>query len=323
MSDESLSPQAFAEQLQQTIEQLQQLVVKLNREPIETLPSVTYLQRLQETVTHLNLSLNPSLSGLKTDKETELRENLDKAYAEFDEFIEDAAEIPTEPSRASSPPVLEDTEIPITQPIGKRKDKEKSLFQKILTPIRGILPTGINQKLSDGVLTTIVGGIIAGVIIWAVLLIAPNRQEMAEVLPIPSPEGETQTEIETPAELESPEPPQAILLEPPPEPQVSPEQRLIQAVQADIADITSRYPEGLIDSIEANFAENYLIVVLGDDWYQLRVARQNDVAKGIWQKAQNLDFQKLDLRDKDGQLVARSPVVGQQMIILLRTPVNS
>ncbi len=298
MSEERLSSKEVARQLQQTIEQLQALVVKLNSEAVETLPSEMTLQRLQETTQALTSSLTSPTITEKPPEEIISVETSQQVSTEedFDEFLEETVTVSTEP-----PSSFEGIET------------EEGLLAKILSPIRVILPTGINESLSDGILARILGGILAVILIGTFLLISPQLMETAPDV------AESPPIIETPDELASPEPPQAILIEPPPEPEISPEQRLIKAVQTDIADITSRYPEGLIDSIEAYFGESRLVVVLGDDWYQLRPSRQDDVAKGIYQKAKNLDFQKLELVNQQGEILARSPVVGNQMIILVRS----
>jgi hypothetical protein len=294
MTQKPLSAQDIQRQLQQTIEQLQQLAVKLDNEPIEviSLPLMTGLQTLQSTTRELNEVLNTSF-----EEKVEVKQEEMKVKAETSESFDDFLDIPIEEASETPPPVIE---------------TQKGRLSPILSPIRAILPTGLNETLSDGIIGGIIGGIILAVLIGSFFLIYPQFSEpevdIAENPPI----------IETPVELESPEPPQSIVIEPPPEPEISPEQRLIKAVQEDIADITSRYPEGLIDSIQANFIESRLTVILGQDWYQLRPTRQDDVAKGIFQKAKNLDFQKLELVNKQGDIIARSPVVGNQMIILLR-----
>ncbi|MGK7932469.1 MAG: hypothetical protein AB4041_13700 [Microcystaceae cyanobacterium] len=297
MSQEPLTSHEIARQLQQTINQLQKLVVKLNNEPVEQLsmPTVDTLQTLQETSQTLTLSLNPDKVENKVSTTPEEEEQVIEAD-EFEDFLEDTLDTSSD---LSSP----------TEPMETQTEESTSF----LSPIRSILPTGLNNSLSDGLLTGILGGIVIAIVVGAFFLIYPQFSEkpleVAENPPI----------IETPVELESPDPPQAILVEPPPEPEVSPEQRLIKAVQEDIADITSRYPEGLIDGIEANFFANRLVVILGEDWYQLRPSRQDDIAKGIFQKARNLDFQKLELVNPQGEVLARSPVVGNKMIIFVRS----
>lgn len=294
MTQEPLSAQDIQRQLQQTIEQLQQLAIKLDNEPIEviSLPLMTRLQTLQTTTRELNEVLNTSL-----EEKVEVKQEEITVKAETSESFDDFLDIPIEEASETPPPVVE---------------SQKRRLSSILSPIRAILPTGLNETLSDGILGGILGGIILAVLIGSFFLIYPqfNEKEIDIV--------ENPPIIETPVELESPEPPQSIVIEPPPEPEISPEQRLIKAVQEDISDITSRYPEGLIDSIEANFIESRLTIILGEDWYQLRPTRQEDVAKGIFQKAKNLDFQKLELVNKQGDMIARSPVVGNQMIILSR-----
>ncbi|MGK7944416.1 MAG: hypothetical protein AB4058_08095 [Microcystaceae cyanobacterium] len=294
MSQEPLSSQEISKKIQETIDQLQQLVVKLDSEPVDQLspPTVTTLDTLQETAQTLSLSLNPPKTEeiISSDNLSPEEKEQEPEIDEFDDFLQDTSDPPSE------------TPSPVTQ----------TKNSNLLSPLRSILPTGLNESLSDGILTGIVGGLLVALLVGAFFIISPQfNEETLEVADNPP-------IIETPVELESPDPPQAILVEPPPKPEISPEQRLIKAVQEDLADLTSRYPEGLIDGIEANFFSNRLIVILGEDWYQLRPSRQDDVAKGIFQKAKNLDFQKLELVNDQGDIIARSPVVGNKMIIFVR-----
>jgi ABC-type molybdenum transport system ATPase subunit/photorepair protein PhrA len=52
--------------------------------------------------------------------------------------------------------------------------------------------------------------------------------------------------------------------------------------------------------------------------YELSGDRQNKLADEMLKRAQELDFSKLEITDIQGTLLARSPVVGPNMIILQR-----
>ncbi|MGL6284107.1 MAG: hypothetical protein ACRC2J_17015, partial [Microcoleaceae cyanobacterium] len=99
----------------------------------------------------------------------------------------------------------------------------------------------------------------------------------------------------------------------------TPEQYLVISIKNQIADITNRYGGGMVDSIQVNFLSGLLVIQVTDDWYDLDKTAQNQLANNLFKQAQDLDFTKLQIADNTGKLVARSPVVGEQMIILARS----
>jgi hypothetical protein len=129
--------------------------------------------------------------------------------------------------------------------------------------------------------------------------------------------------IDIPAELISPGKPQTIKLKPiEPEITLSPEQSLIAAIQARVAEITQDYSEDLVTSVQADFINSNLSVKISNLWYELNESRQNKMANEILKRARQLDFQRLEITDPQGILVARSPVVGDKAIILQTTIVE-
>jgi len=134
---------------------------------------------------------------------------------------------------------------------------------------------------------------------------------------------EPEPAIELPAPLEDLDVPAEPEFEPPsiaPAPPIAltPEQALVAAIQAQVADITNQYADGLIQSIQANFRTSRLTVKVDDAWYELRASRQNKLAAEMLDRAQELEFNRLVITDAEGTLLARSPVVGSEMIILQR-----
>ncbi len=75
---------------------------------------------------------------------------------------------------------------------------------------------------------------------------------------------------------------------------------------------------GLIQSVQANFRSSRLTIKVGEGWYGLSQPQQNTLANEMLQRAKELDFSKLEITDAEGTLLARSPVVGPEMIILRR-----
>lgn len=199
-------------------------------------------------------------------------------------------------------------------------------WDKILRQLRDRAP--ITRSLPDGLLTTIlVGGSVA--IVWGTVALIPDnlfqesppssseteisQQPEQPKSPIPPPE-ET---VESPPEITVTSEPQSNP-EPQPEPELPPEQGLIAAIQEQVSEITTRYAEGLIESIEANFRDGRLIIAVNEEWFNLSASRQDELSKEMLARSRKLDFTKLVLTTPDGKLLARSPVVGEEMVILQR-----
>ncbi len=199
--------------------------------------------------------------------------------------------------------------------------------------IRAALPLALNDKLTDRNLT----GAIATLV--TVLLITINTLSPAQPPPkisqVPSSQppvvGEP-TSRPTPAIGSAPPAPSppASPSQPVPMPSTPgaiasppplsrpPDQPLVAAIQDQVTAITDQYSERLIQSVQANFRSSRLIVTLGDGWYTLSSGTQDKLSTEILKRANKLNFIKLELTDADGVLVARSPVIGSNMIILKR-----
>lgn len=166
-------------------------------------------------------------------------------------------------------------------------------------------------------------------------LAAPEPKASATPRPTPTPKPTaiaSPTPSASPNVAASPTPSPSIVASPTPKPKViaqkpkapppkldlTPEQSLIAAIQDQVAEITNQYANGLIQSIQANFRGSRLIVQVGEDWYELSRDRQNKLANEMLERAQELDFSKLEITSTQGNLLARSPVVGTQMVILQR-----
>ncbi|XWK87720.1 MAG: hypothetical protein U7127_26585 [Phormidium sp.] len=135
--------------------------------------------------------------------------------------------------------------------------------------------------------------------------------------PVPE-EEKVASGIEAPLELTEPQPPEIIETLPPPPPVLTPEQTLIVAIQNQVTDIVGGFADGLIVGIKADFPNNFLSLQVANDWYTFDSAKQDRLAADMWQRSQELDFEKLEINDTQGRLVARSPVIGSNMIIWQR-----
>ncbi len=118
-----------------------------------------------------------------------------------------------------------------------------------------------------------------------------------------------------PDELTAPAEPEPVELAPPPLP-LTPEERLIAAVRDRITEAVSEYETNdIVEGIEANFAASVLRVQVGTGWSQLARPDRQAAAKDLFDRAKTLDFSRLELTDLDGNLVARSPVIGTEMVL--------
>ncbi len=172
--------------------------------------------------------------------------------------------------------------------------------------------------------------------------ISPEPEQQPEVATAPESEPEQQPEIATapdsepvptptiptPPELSAPAQPEPVeetpLPEPEPEPtptpvvELTPEQTLIAAIENRVAEVSNGFADGLIESIQANFEGSSLTVKVGNDWYNFKSSEQDNLAAQMLERAREIDFSRLEITDTQGKLLARSPVVGKDMIILKR-----
>jgi hypothetical protein len=99
---------------------------------------------------------------------------------------------------------------------------------------------------------------------------------------------------------------------------ISPEQIMVTDIQSQVVAATNRYGEALIQSVQTNFKLGRLIIQLTDAWYQLTPNRQEQLLDDLLDRSQTLKFKKLVVADSEKHLIARSPVVGSEMVILRR-----
>ncbi|UKO96185.1 hypothetical protein [Nostoc sp. UHCC 0870] len=206
----------------------------------------------------------------------------------------------------------------------------------LLRQVRPFLPSNLSIKLTDDALTGIIATI-AVILVWTTVTVFTNKPtEIATVPPVEEVPTPTPTPIiTTPPEAPAPEPQPPEEITPPTEPEptpeptptptptpileLTPEQRLIAAIENQVSEISERIASGIIKSIQANFRTSSLTVKINDDWYNLKASEQNQLAAEILQRSQELDFAHLEIIDSQDRLVARNPVVGTEMIIFQRT----
>lgn len=306
--------------LQNTINQLNDVINQINNDSLTNLPSENILNNLLEDSNKLLTSLNsPTIQEIKSTVNKD----------EWDEII----------GETPKPPV-------------------KSILQdrKKATPKKSIL-TNIKSLITKPIILIILV-ILAIALFFIPNFLKPNStQEIVKNLPVDSTEiiektpsiniekepkiienlsenlpnnVEEKTEkslgnkveekeiVEIPLELVEPEKPSLVEIIPPPETELTPEQNLIASIQNQVAETTKKYADGLILGIKANFITGYLTITIDDKWYEITENEQNKLTEEILEKAQILDFYKLKIIDIKGNLIARNPVVGNQMIIVRR-----
>ena len=158
--------------------------------------------------------------------------------------------------------------------------------------------------------------------------VATSPSPVAEPSPVASPAAEPQP-ISIPTELTAPAASQPVQIISPLESiptlvaQLTPEEILVATIQKQVEEISDRVADGLIQSIQPNFEGSNLVITLGDDWYDLQSSQQDKLAAQMLERSRELDFSRLEAIDPKGNIVARSPVVGRDMIIFRRQSLNS
>ena len=180
-------------------------------------------------------------------------------------------------------------------------DRAVGFWAGTLQQFRRFLPAPIRQ-LSDTILTAIVVAIVT-VTIWFV-----------DGFFVPGVEPSVATN-----------PPAQIAAQPrnlPPEidrdPEPSPEQTFIDTIERQLSEITSQYPDDIIQTLNVDIARDRLVVRLNPSWYTIDDEHQNKLIDRMWLQAQANHFDKLVIEDSQGIAIARSPVVGKHAIILQR-----
>ncbi len=220
----------------------------------------------------------------------------------------------------------------------------QQFWSAILAPIRFLLPRRLSAKLSNLGLTGIIAGLLA-VVIGSTTLFSTPPPQVANISPEPTPvvsTPEPEPTITNPPELIAPaeesKPVEVIPtpeievtptpeieatpipeeIEPTPKVELTPEQSLIASIQEQITQEGDYISDGLIQSVQANFAGGSLVIQVKDDWYSLGQSEQDKLAQKLLNQAQQLDFTHLEITDLQKTLLARSPVVGKDMIVFKR-----
>ena len=131
-------------------------------------------------------------------------------------------------------------------------------------------------------------------------------------------------EAPKPAPVKPAEPPKAVEapkpVAPPPAPQpVGPDLVALKADMVKVGDRVLGEDTKIIDKVSVEKSQDRFVVQLSDRWYKLTADEQDDLAKAMLSKAEKIDEGRLEVRDANNQRVARSPYIGDEMIILKRS----
>jgi hypothetical protein len=92
----------------------------------------------------------------------------------------------------------------------------------------------------------------------------------------------------------------------------------LSEVQTQLASTVANVDPGLIASVRLLESNRRLQATLGETWFGLNSVAQDQVAQDLWERSKSLKFEQFELRDDGGELVARSPVVGPNIIVFKR-----
>jgi hypothetical protein len=224
----------------------------------------------------------------------------------------------------------------------QKKTNFLSRWDGFLRTFRLFLPSNISNNVSDTVLTGIFAVIFVVTIGISTFMFIPKSVEVATVPPVEEvippksviePEIIPKSVIEPeviPTPVVEPEaiPTPVIETEPTPIPviELTPEQALLAAIENQFSEISvsvkntkdKNIISQLIKPLQANFRTSDLTVKISDIWYNLEKSQQDKLAAEILQRSQELNFIHLEIVDSQKKIIARSPVVGNEMIIFNR-----
>ncbi|MFN6394315.1 MAG: hypothetical protein ACK4V9_07720 [Aphanizomenon sp.] len=224
----------------------------------------------------------------------------------------------------------------------QKKTNFLSRWDGFLRTFRLFLPSSISNNVSDMVLTVIFAVIFVVTIgITGFLLIPKSSTQVAIVPPVEEVTATTPivTPEPTPIPIVTPEPTLTPIVTPEPTPtpivELTPEQVLLAAIEnqfmapgllrklSEISVLVKNTKDKnlisqLIKPLKANFRTSDLTIKVGDIWYKLAKSEQDKLAGEILKRSQELNFIHLEVVDFQEKLIARSPVVGKEMIIFKR-----
>lgn len=102
----------------------------------------------------------------------------------------------------------------------------------------------------------------------------------------------------------------------PPQLEFTGEQKAIVAIDKQIEKIAIDYEMDSLAKIEPNFVTDRLTLEIAENWQELNENKREEIANKWLQDSRKLSFKKLEIIDKEGALIARSPLIGKNIVIL-------
>ena len=183
--------------------------------------------------------------------------------------------------------------------------------------LRGRFSEGL-KSFSDRFLTIVILSI-ATLIYWLFSSLLPPSQPAVQQPSAPAPVAKAPAApVAQPTPVSPPSTPVAEtpVEEPPPPPE--PERKQVIEVQSQVAQVFDQYSQDIVQSVQANFQAERLVIKVSDRWFELSRSEQNQLGTDALERSRKLDFPKLEIRDQTDQLLAREPVVGSNIIVLQR-----
>ena len=343
----SLPKEEAIEQLRKTIGQLETIIEQLDKTSVTDLPDSTAIENLISTTTDLEKVIPPQ-SPAQSDREIVEPEIMEKDLAT--ETTKSKQEEVTPLSKGNdTEPVPVESEVktePVKEtPITNTPQKSNQKKWIIIGVVAALVLTIISLSwifLQGGELPKIIARYNPQTIIKTDSETTEIAQNITEETPskldninsetktivtpeenVSQPETEKPETIisnEIPSELETESRPQKVAIETvKPTIKLSPEQNLVAAIERAEHQLADRYNEDLIISIKPNFTDSIVTVTLADDWYQLAANSQDRITEEMLKRSRQLEFNKLKITDTQNNLIARSPIVGDNIVIFRRS----
>lgn len=223
--------------------------------------------------------------------------------------------------------------------------KAQPLWQRLLTLLRPRLPESF-QPLSDRSLSGILVGVLL-LVLWFVSIVPSGQATLVPNAPQPGRQIDRQARktalsrdynadyssdkesvsIAIPSDLSSPIAQPVAPVDRPPAvtpsfltPDIlSPDAQKRAKLRQDLDVIAGSLIDNAIVGIRPQFDSHFLAIILDNQWYATAESTQDKLANSLLVIAQVKGFTQIQLEGSDGAVLARNPVVGDGMIILLRS----
>ncbi|WP_204141015.1 hypothetical protein [Halomicronema sp. CCY15110] len=236
-------------------------------------------------------------------------EEWDEATFEWDEELSET------PAAPPAPPTTQDA-LSWLKPAGRRF---RRVWQRLLTGVRNRVPTVAD--FPDAVLSAIIIGTLV------LLLIVLNTVRQPAVASSPTHPSAALEKTASPTvglpnsgaveDEPGPAAPDAPSMPSEPAPVIVDGDRIAK-IQSQLTDSSILNAQRVVDSVQADFQRNQLTLILNGDWYRLSDYDQTQLTQALMQQSQDLEFEEIQCLTPAGELLARSPVVGSNMVILQR-----